>query len=77
MLKQVAHRERQANLRAGLIAATIINSNPYRRKGARRVQPGDFIKREPQYMSPEEGVKFMDRWAGNINKTMVNKEGAL
>lgn len=31
------------NERFGLIAATIINNNPYRKKGAKPVHPGDFF----------------------------------
>jgi hypothetical protein len=68
VLQQVAQRERQANLRAGLIAATIVNSNPYRKKGARRLKPEDFIKGPREYMTAEEGARFMDRWAKHINK---------
>ena len=68
VLQEVALQERQANLRAGLIAATICNANPYRKKGARFLQPEDFIKGPRQYMSLEEGTRFMDRWARVINK---------
>lgn len=68
MLKEVALQERRANLRAGLIAAVIVNSNPYRKKGARLATPEDFIKGPRRHMSVEEGVLFMDRWAQGINK---------
>lgn len=58
-----------AILRAGLVAATIVNV--HRKKGARMVHPHDFLKRprrEKDYMSPEEGRAFMARWAAGINE---------
>ncbi len=74
VIKARQRYERQANLRAGLIAATIINANPYRRKGARLVRPSDFLKvprTAQQYMSPEEGQKFMGRWVKKVNAQVI------
>jgi len=37
------------NERFGLIAATIINSSPYRKKGSKPVKPGDFfVQKSPE-----------------------------
>ena len=71
VLKEVAQRDRQANLRAGLIAATIVNVN--RKKGTRMLKPEDFLKSPREYMSVEEGTQFMDRWARGINKAGVDE----
>lgn len=61
VLKRRTESERALTLRAGLIAATIINVN--RKKGAPLVQPHDFLPETEEYMSPEEARAFMDRWA--------------
>jgi hypothetical protein len=48
------------------VAATIINANPYRRRGAPLVQPSDFFVERPtedQYMSIDEARKYLDEWA--------------
>lgn len=52
--------ERAANMRAGLIAAVIVNTNPYRKRGAPTVKPADFF-REPTVdrMTIEEAQMFM------------------
>lgn len=62
-------KDREAYLRAGLVAATIVNVN--RRRGARLVQPSDFIVEPPRpedYMGVEEAVAMMDAWANSTNK---------
>ena len=61
VLRRVVEQERAANLRAGLIAATIINASPYKPKG-RFVRPTDFLA-ERQHMTAEEGQLFMDSWS--------------
>ncbi len=53
--------DRAAALRAGLIAATILNVN--RRKGTRVIQPTDFVRMPDDYLSPEQAVAVMDAWA--------------
>lgn len=66
------NRERNADLRAGLVAAMIVNTNPYRKKGARLMQPEDFVKgaKVPKrHMSVEEAQMFMDSWAQGVNKS--------
>lgn len=65
-------RRREANLRAGLIAATICNVN--RKKGTRAFVPEDFVvgakggPRPEDYMSPAEGRRALNAWAKGINK---------
>ncbi|GAF67928.1 unnamed protein product [marine sediment metagenome] len=68
-----AAQNKAANLRAGLVAATLINI--YRKPGARTVKPSDFVVQERQYMSPKEGRTFMDRWAAteNADRTVRGK----
>ncbi|KKN44567.1 hypothetical protein LCGC14_0691710 [marine sediment metagenome] len=76
VLKVHAARERSANLRAGLVAATICNTNPYRKKGARRIQPGDFFRSaKREHMSVAEAQKFMNGWASTINKDAAAQGG--
>lgn len=68
IFKRKQSMEKESWLRAGLIAATIINVN--RRPGAALVQPGDFIReerREEDFMSVEDATKSMDRWAARMN----------
>ncbi len=66
VLKEVTFNNRQANLRAGLIAATIVNMSPHRRR-RRAVQPSDFLAKPRMHMTPEEGQKAMRRWATQHN----------
>lgn len=61
VLKRRTEAERALTLRAGLIAATIINVN--RKKGAPLVQPHDFLPETEEFLTPEEARAFMDRWA--------------
>ncbi len=75
VLKQVAQQERQANLRAGLIAAVIVNS--HRKKGARLLQPEDFVKGPRRHMSIEEATRHMDSWAHGINKAVEQHDPTL
>ena len=68
-LKRRAEEERAALLRAGLIAATIVNVN--RKKGAALVKPGDFIRerlRPEDYMDVQQTISALDRWAVAQNK---------
>lgn len=71
MFEHIAERDktlaRAADLRAGLIAATYVNM--HRKKGARLVQPGDFIRGPRRYMSIDEAQNFMDKWAHGVNAT--------
>jgi hypothetical protein len=42
------------NERVGLIAATIVNQNPNRKKGAKVYQPGDFFKSATAKKQPKK-----------------------
>lgn len=60
--------EKKATLRAALIAAQIVNVN--RPKGARLVQPQDFIREPPSeddYMTVDESRAALNAWAAAIN----------
>lgn len=70
-LKQRAAYERSANLRAGLVAATI--ANVHRRPGSPVVKASDFIRaprKASDYMSPKEAATFMQGWAQSVNQRM-------
>jgi hypothetical protein len=56
---------RAADLRAGLIAATIVNM--FSKKGTRTFHPQDFVRGEPQYMSNKQARAALGSWAGVIN----------
>lgn len=60
---------RAATLRAGLIAATILNVN--RRKGASLVQATDFVREKDEFLDPEQAAEFMDRWAQSQGGVIV------
>jgi len=63
-----ADRERAANLRAGLVAATI--ANVHRKKGAPMMKPSDFLRQPIVRMSPKEAAQFMDTWAAGQNEML-------
>lgn len=60
--------EDAANLRAGLIAATVINMTP-RKKGARPAKAGDFFRKPVKAQSPAEMAQMLDRLAARQNAT--------
>ncbi|MGH9255466.1 MAG: hypothetical protein ACRD3C_12975 [Vicinamibacterales bacterium] len=56
--------ERAKYLRAGLVAATILNVN--RKPGTPLVKPGDFLRERPRpedFWNVDEARAFLDRWA--------------
>lgn len=59
-------RERQAALRAGLVASAIYNV--HRKRGQRALRPSDFVRGERKYMTVEEARRYMDAWAREHNK---------
>lgn len=66
VLQLHADARRDAMLRAGLIAATIVNMAPFRKRGSRMLHPRDFIReprRDSDYMSVEESQRVLDAWA--------------
>ena len=66
--------ERARYIRAGLVAATIVNVN--RKKGARLVRPEDFIRepvREEDFMTPEQALAMMDGWAIAHNQSVESQ----
>ncbi len=71
IVKRVSEQNRAADLRAGLIAATI--TNVHRRKGAALVHPQDFVRMPKRFMTVKEAQTHMNRWAKNINKTVAEK----
>ena len=69
VLKRCIGHARDANLRAGLVAATIYNVN--RRKGTRMLKPSDFLTQPVRHMSVGEARTFMDQWAEGQNQKRV------
>ena len=61
VVERRVEEQRAQTLRAGLIAATILNV--HRAKGQPLVQPQDFLADRDQFLSSEEAMAFMDRWA--------------
>lgn len=73
VLERRSEAERGANLRAGLVAAAIVNV--FRKKGSAPSKPSDFIRerrKESDFMTPAQAAKVMDRWAASINRRMNN-----
>lgn len=62
LLEEIEARERRreeaADRRAAFIAATIINSNPYRKKGAKRVTVNDLLRDPKEKPTPEKMEAF-------------------
>ena len=76
VLKRENEKEKSAYLRAGLIAATIVNV--HRRKGARMVKPSDFIRERPKdedYMDVATAKKVLGRWAKSVNASFAKRKG--
>lgn len=76
VLNRHADLERAKYLRAGLVAATIVNVN--RKPGRPLVKPGDFIKERPRpedFMNVEQARAVLDTWAEEQNKA-ATEEGA-
>jgi hypothetical protein len=69
--REQAALARAADLRAGLVAATLVNI--FRKKGKKPVQPTDFIRGPRKPMSPEAARSFMNRWARGINSDVGKK----
>lgn len=68
VLTRCQELERAKYLRAGLIAATIVNVN--KKRGSPLTKPSDFIKEAPRpedFMGLEEAQQFMDNWAAAQN----------
>lgn len=71
LLERLRLVRREAYLRAGLVAATIVNV--HRRRGAGLVHPQDFLRERPRpqdYMDPAAAVQFMNRWAQQHNASL-------
>lgn len=70
-LDAVAERDRAqaeaATERAGLVAAAIYNT--HLKKGVRPFRPGDFVKRRPVQLTPEQMEAQFDAWAAAINSS--------
>jgi len=66
VVKLKVEDDRAATLRAGLIAATVLNVN--RKKGTRLVQPTDFVSMPDDYLSPEQAASYMDAWANTTGR---------
>ena len=78
LFDRVNEKERGKYLRAGLIAATIVNVK--RRRGAPLVQPGDFFRervREEDYMDAAKSQKAMDAWAAVTNASFPQQVEGL
>lgn len=78
VLDRVKEQEKRATLRAGLVAATIVNVNL--KKGARLVQPSDFIVepiREEDFMDADASAQMMDRWAASAYSSQDDEGGLL
>lgn len=73
--------EDRADLRMGMICATIVNSNPWRKKSARSVSATDFMPFYKQQKGPARrqswqeqkliAIKLTAAWGGKI----VDKHG--
>ena len=62
-----SRQEREAALRAGLVASEVRNT--MRQKDSDRVwQAGDFVKKAPVRLSVEESIMAMRAWAADHNR---------
>jgi hypothetical protein len=65
--------EERDDLRAGIVASTIVNSNPYRKKGAKAAKASDFVLkfREVKKAAPKPMNETEFRQAFDGFKEMV------
>lgn len=72
LLGDMAERDqavaRRADLRAGLIAATIVNTTP--RKSRRVFQPTDFFPDAPEEVTLEQMRTLLSSWAASHNRVI-------
>lgn len=68
--------EERRDLQAGIVAATVINSNPYRKKGARIARASDFLlkfdgvkKAPPKPRTAEEFRRDFDLFKEMVKAT--------
>lgn len=55
----------RADIRAGIIAAVVVNSNPYRKRGSRAAKPSDFIPNFEQGPAQEfDWTRLRDTFKG-------------
>lgn len=70
LLYQIGEREKRLQIaateRAGLVASMIYNVN--RKRGRRALKPGDFVKRPPRVLTPEEWEQVTDSWMKATNR---------
>lgn len=66
----------RGDLQAGIVAAAVINSNPYRKKGAKVVKASDFVlkfrevkKAAPKPMNAEEFRRAFDGFKEMVKAT--------
>lgn len=72
LAEREAELERRAILRAGLIAAEIINWSPLKRRGSRKVRPSDFVPRPPPPLGSKEWIERMRGFAQRHNSRAVH-----
>jgi hypothetical protein len=65
LMRRDGERERSALLRAGLVAAAVYNVN--RKKGARPLQPKDFVREPVRHLTPEQMDRALQAWASRVN----------
>jgi hypothetical protein len=53
----------------GLVAAAVYNVNS--RKGARMIQPRDFLREPPKVVSPKQMFQALKSWADTANKQVA------
>lgn len=65
LMRREGEREKSALLRAGLVASAVYNVN--RKKGARPLQPKDFVREPVKHLTPEQMERVLSRWASQAN----------
>jgi hypothetical protein len=87
LLLRKCEAEKRAYLRAGIIAASIFNANPFRGKDARPVDPLDFVPggkpAEPRAQTAQEQARVLTEifgcgpeWAQSRKLKIENRKSA-
>jgi hypothetical protein len=76
LLERREREQRRASLRAGMIAATICNANPFRKEGSEILTAEDFAPdpKAPQEPSEEEKLEQFREFFDSIKRDRLEAE---
>ncbi len=68
--------EIREDLRAGVIASTIINCRPYQKRNAKQYKPSDLFKSLQPVQTLDDKIAVMNVWAQQHNRRIELEKGS-